>query len=168
MTLSNEDFIAANGTVTRPTYTQGDQTVTLTALITKGSSSDTVSYTATVKALDPNDLEAVDISFSWLTWDIIKNGNTDMDSVVDDLDLPDEGPWNIAISWTSSNTNVVSNNGDVVSRLFPGEKKITLTAAISRGEIIVQKTFELTVLTLPQTDAEAVEADKNWLIFHVP
>lgn len=163
-TLSNEDFIAANGTVTRPTYTQGDQTVTLTALITKGSSSDTVSYTATVKALDPNDLEAVDISFSWLTWDIIKNGNTDMDSVVDDLDLPDEGPWNIAISWTSSNTNVVSNNGDVVQSAFSqGKKKITLTAAISRGEIIVQKTFELTVLTLPQTDAEAVEADKNWL-----
>ena len=161
---SNENFIAANGTVTRPTYTQGDQTVTLTASITKGSSSDTVSYTATVRALDPNDLEAVDISFNWLTWDIIKNGNTDMDSVADDLDLPDEGPWNTAISWTSSNTNVVAINGDVVQPAFSqGKKKITLTADISRGEMSVQKTFEITVLTLPQTDAEAVEADKNWL-----
>jgi len=163
-TSSNEDFIAANGTVTRLTYTQGDQTVTLTASITKGSSSDTVSYTATVKALDPKDLEAVDISFIWLTWDIIKNGNTDLDSVVDDLYLPDEGPWNTAISWTSSNTNVVSNNGNVVQPAFSlGKKKITLTAAISRGEKSVQKTFEITVLTLPQTDAEAVEADIKWL-----
>lgn len=163
-TSSNEDIIATNGTVTRPTYTQGDQTVSLTALIRKGSSSDTVSYTATVKALDPNDREAVSLVEIWLTWDIIKGGNPAPNSVTGNLYLPENAVWETDISWTSSNTNFIATNGTVVQPAFSqGIKRINLTATISRGTEFVQKTFEITVQTLPQTDTEAVAADKNWL-----
>src|SRR5690606_19432532 len=40
--------IAADGTVTRPSFTSGDATVTLTATIAKGSESATKTFTVTV------------------------------------------------------------------------------------------------------------------------
>jgi hypothetical protein len=41
------------GVVTRPTSVQGDQTVALTTTISKGSASDTKSFTLTIKAAAP-------------------------------------------------------------------------------------------------------------------
>ncbi len=163
-TSSSQQIIALDGTVNRPTYTEGDQTVNLTAVISKGASSITRNFTATVKALDPNDLEAVNLDHTWLTWDIFKKLNTSQHSVTSGLYLPGEGQNSTNISWTSSNTDFVAVNGNVVQPAFSqGKKKVTLTATISRGTKSVQKTFEITVVTLDQTDGEAVEADKNWL-----
>ncbi|WP_317970024.1 S-layer homology domain-containing protein, partial [Paenibacillus sp. CCS19] len=44
-------IVAANGTVTRPSYSAGDALVTLTATITKGSTSETKTFVLTVPAL---------------------------------------------------------------------------------------------------------------------
>ncbi len=44
-------FIAANGVITQPTFEEGNQTVTLTATLTKGSVTRTKVFTATVLAL---------------------------------------------------------------------------------------------------------------------
>lgn len=163
-TSSNEGIIALNGVVTRPGYTQGDQTVKLTVVIIKGSVSITNEYTATVKALHATEQEAISVDYNWLTWDIIGNGNTDMDNITGNLYLPLEGPRNTTISWMSSNINFLNNHGEVTQPAFSqGKKKIILTAAVSKGTERSEKTFEMTVVTLPQTDAEAVTADMNWL-----
>ena len=85
-----------------------------------------------------------------------------MDSVVDDLDLLTKVPG-ISPLVGHHQTQMLFPITEMGPVGFSQGKRKSLAAAISRGEIIVQKTFELTVLTLPQTDAEAVEADKNWL-----
>ncbi|WP_317973083.1 immunoglobulin-like domain-containing protein, partial [Paenibacillus sp. CCS19] len=51
--------IKADGTVTRPSYTAGDATVTLTASIKKGSVEETKTFTLTVTKLAQTDAEAV-------------------------------------------------------------------------------------------------------------
>lgn len=48
---SKPDIIANNGSVTRPTLLQGNQTVKLTATITKGTVTDTKTFTIIVKAI---------------------------------------------------------------------------------------------------------------------
>ncbi len=136
----------------------------MTAVISKGAASVARDFTATVKALDPDDFEAVDLTEEWLEWDIIKNDNAAPSSVTGDLILPETGLWETDIFWTSSNTDFLAANGEVRQPAYSqGKKKVTLTAVISRGDASVQKTFEISILTLPQTDAERVEADKNWL-----
>ncbi|WP_317973082.1 immunoglobulin-like domain-containing protein, partial [Paenibacillus sp. CCS19] len=52
-------IVAANGTVTRPSYTAGDALVTLTATIKKGSVEETKTFTLTVTKLAQTDAEAV-------------------------------------------------------------------------------------------------------------
>lgn len=49
--IDKPTFIQANGLINQPTFEEGDQTVTLTATLTKGSSSRTKTFTATVLAL---------------------------------------------------------------------------------------------------------------------
>ncbi|GAB6006821.1 hypothetical protein JCM12214_27210 [Geobacillus vulcani] len=49
-TSSNPSVVATDGKVTRPATGQSDATVTLTATITKGSATDTKTFTVTVKA----------------------------------------------------------------------------------------------------------------------
>ncbi|MDD2491741.1 MAG: S-layer homology domain-containing protein, partial [Bacteroidales bacterium] len=56
---SNTAVVANDGKVTRPTFTQGDVTVTLTATITKGSVSDTKAFTVKVIKLPQTVEEAV-------------------------------------------------------------------------------------------------------------
>ena len=46
---SDEDVIATDGTVTRPTAGDGDAVVTLTATLTSGDASDTKTFEVTVK-----------------------------------------------------------------------------------------------------------------------
>ena len=163
-TSANQSMIAINGTVTKPSYTQGDQTLELTAKINKGSASIIKKYTVTVKALNPTEQEAISIDYNWLTWDIIRNGNSDPNNIIIDIYLPLKGPKDSTISWTSSNTGFISNNGEVTQPAFSqGKKKIIITAKISKGNESSDKSFELTVKTLPQTDAEAVAADIKWL-----
>ncbi|MDA3901730.1 MAG: cadherin-like beta sandwich domain-containing protein, partial [Spirochaetes bacterium] len=53
-TSSDTTVIAADGTVTRPTYGSGDATVTLTATITKNGVSETKTFTITVKEVTPS------------------------------------------------------------------------------------------------------------------
>lgn len=49
--IDKMDYIAANGLISQPTFEEGNQTVTLTATLVKGSISRTKTFTATVIAL---------------------------------------------------------------------------------------------------------------------
>ncbi|WP_226037515.1 LamG-like jellyroll fold domain-containing protein [Aquibacillus saliphilus] len=69
------------------------------------------------------------------------------DRVVTDLTLPTEGTRDTEISWTSSDVEVVSEQG-VLNRPESDEesKTVTLTATITKGEVTDTKSFSVTVL----------------------
>lgn len=78
-----------------------------------------------------------------------------------------------AISWASSDTSVIAVEEDpnnvnnfigVVTRptYAQGNKDVTVTATISKGSAVLQKTYNITVLA-KATDTEKVTLDKEWL-----
>lgn len=159
-----EDIIALNGNVVGPSFTKGDQVVTVTATISKNLAKTTEIFTLTVKALDPTDLEIIDLDCLWLTEEMILNGNSSAGNITGDLDLIKTGDNDSTISWKSSDINYISNDGIVTQPTFTqGKKKVILTATFSKGEKEAYKTFELTVQTLGITNAESVVMDKKWL-----
>jgi len=67
-----------------------------------------------------------------------------------DLILPATGSYDTTISWSSSDTTVLSNDGKATRP--KGENKIiTLTATITKGSKVITKTFTLTVLGVLDT-----------------
>jgi len=79
-------------------------------------------------------------------------------SVTQDLTLPAGGANGTAISWASSNTDIVSTTGAVTRPKTTTD--VSLTATISKGSESDTKPFPLTVLQAPVTDAQAVAVDK--------
>jgi len=151
--------IADNGQVTRPSAAAGDQFVTLTATITKGSATDTQTFDVTVKAAPQTDAEAVADDKAALT--ISFSGNDIATNVTQDLTLPATGANGTTITWSSNAPSVIADNGQVTRpSAAAGDQFVTLTATITRGSVTDIQTFDVTVKAAPQTDAEAVADDK--------
>lgn len=79
-------------------------------------------------------------------------------SVTQNLMLPTTGIDGSTISWSSSNTAVVSNSG-VVTRPVTGDANVTLTATISVSSASDTEAFPVTVKA-KMSDAQAVAAAK--------
>ncbi|WP_408011398.1 family 43 glycosylhydrolase [Pseudalkalibacillus sp. A8] len=71
----------------------------------------------------------------------------DTSNVVDDLTLPTEGTRETEISWSSSNPEVVTDEG-IVHRPEASSENATaiITATITKGDITASKNFTITVL----------------------
>jgi hypothetical protein len=72
---TNSDVIMTDETVIRPSYTLGDQSITLTAVISNGASA-TKTFIIIEKAAEPTDDEILNLDAEWLTIEKIQNGNT--------------------------------------------------------------------------------------------
>ena len=132
----HEDIISNDGTVTRP-QTDKDAEVTLTAIFTYGSAEIKKEYTVTVKREDTAaDLEEAADALTLCT------------VTAEDLNLPSEGEKGTAITWSSSDPEVMTDDGKIVSRPAAGEGNavITLTASISKNDVEITKDFEVEVL----------------------
>jgi hypothetical protein len=82
-------------------------------------------------------------------------------AVTANLTLPTGGAQGSNIGWTSNRGEVVSTAGGVTRPVAAAaDVDVTLTATISKGAENDTKVFDLTVLKVPMTDAEAVAADK--------
>ncbi len=82
--------------------------------------------------------------------------NISIKSTKNNITLPTEGNSGSAITWTSSNTAVLANDG-TVTRPVAGENDelVTLTAKLSFGGFEKEKTFEINVEAMPEfTDLE--------------
>jgi len=68
-------------------------------------------------------------------------------AVVSNLTLPTEAAGGATITWSSSNPEIVTDNG-IVKRPPAGSEagKATLTATITKGSVTATRTFEVTVL----------------------
>jgi len=165
---SNLNFVAINGAVTRPSYTQGDQSVVLTATLTRAGTSDNVviNFNLTITALDINNQEAVNLTATALVWDSIREQNINQNEVISNLNLPNTGANSTMIVWVSHNTAFMTNAGVVTRPSYTqGAQTNRLVATISRGGFAQTVVFDLTILPLAPTDAEAVAASialVNW------
>jgi hypothetical protein len=159
---SYDNAISDAGVVTRPAYGTGDATFMFGATIGKGTEYDEVIFTLTVKEAENPDLIAVNADKAALIWDSFKGANDSMDDVTADLgNLLSAGANGSSIVWSSDNTSVVSITGTVTRPVYgEGDATVILTATISKGTASDTAIFTLNVKELPQSDAQAVAADK--------
>ncbi|MBW7572388.1 immunoglobulin-like domain-containing protein [Caproiciproducens faecalis] len=146
---SDPSVISTDGTVTRPSYLQGDRNVTLTATVSRGDALTEKAFQITVAALDPEGAEAVVLDKEWLTEKLILNGNS-ADDVKRVLNLPVQGKYGSQISWESSSPAVDPETGKVTRPEQNQEDvSVTLTASLSyhNGTRAAQdqKSFTITV-----------------------
>lgn len=161
----NTDVIANDGTVTRPLFTEGNVTVTVTASLTIGEDTLTKIFSVTVlKIAVISEAEQVAIAQGklLLSFDTL---------VVSDMILPVEvveDEFTATVTWSSSDTSIIANDG-TITRPAIGEGNIivTLTATLTVGTETLTKTFEVTVkeddpsnlLTILQMKTSATEDD---------
>jgi hypothetical protein len=158
----NTAVIAADGTVTRPSYTAGNAAVTLTATIKKGTATETKTFTLTVVKLAQTDEEAVASAKTALV--VGYAGSDTASSVTQNVTLSETGTDGTTVSWSSGNTAVIAADGTVTRPSYTaGNTTVALTATISKNGTTGTKTFTLTVVKLVQTNAEAVTAAKEAL-----
>jgi hypothetical protein len=157
---NNTDVVAANGTVNRPANTASDALVTLTATITKnGQQLTKVFYVNVLKLTSFNDTEAVAADKAAL--DITYAGGDSVIGVTQNVTLPATGANGTIISWTSSNTDVVTANGAVTRPLnTESDALVILTATIAKNGQQQTKVFYVNVLKSTSfNDEESVSAD---------
>ena len=140
---SNPAIIGADGTVTRPAAGAPAAQVTLTATLTKGGSTATKQFTATVLP-DLTDAEK-------LADDAQHLSVANLDDVRGNLGLPSTGGYGSAVSWTSSDPSIVDATG-VVQRPRYGQPDatVTLTATLNRGDATATRAFSATVRAMPR------------------
>jgi hypothetical protein len=133
--------ISNNGVVNAPTTAGSAADVTITATARVGYATASASITVKVVPIT-NDADAVRAARNSLTWDTIKNRNTEQTAVDTDLTLVTSGKYSTTISWSSSRPEVIAANGRVVPTI---EAYVTLTATISRGTARETKSFNIQV-----------------------
>jgi hypothetical protein len=143
----------SSGAVTRPTSAQGNQTVTLTATIRKGSTSAAKDFTLTIKAAaaEQTSDEAIALDLAALTWNNIKGTNNTENSITSSLNFVSAGANGTTITWSASPAGWINTTTGAVNRptKSQGNQTITLTATISKaGGTPQSKTFTITITAL--------------------
>lgn len=87
------------------------------------------------------------------TW--VETALGDVSNVITNLTLPATGPAKSAITWSSSNTAVIANNGTVTR---PGTSTVVnLTATITAGTTTTTRVIAVTVPPVANPDQDAVD-----------
>ncbi len=157
---SNNNALTNTGVVTRPAYPAEDVRVTLTATIKINGKEVTKEFTVIVKATEATveqllaeAKEALELNVSQTT---------------ENITLPNEGKNGASISWSSSNTDVIANNGTVKQPTYTeGSKTVTLTATITISGKSVTKEFTIEVPAAAATNKELLEAAAKEFNFEV-
>ncbi|MDW3194698.1 MAG: LamG domain-containing protein [Cytophagales bacterium] len=147
---NNTAIISAAGTVTQPAFGEGNATVTLTATLTREEASDTKTFTVTVLEESPSDQDILDATAKELVITFF-NGE-DAATVKRDLGLPTALSNDVQVSWTTSNANVLADDGDVTRpSVDTGDQSVTLTATRTFGSASDQTEFTITVIAYAHT-----------------
>ena len=155
---SNINIITNSGLVTRPDFLKSHQSVTLTATITYNNTSRKKTFDLTVLKQAPTDTQIVSSDYDNLS--VIFAPNDSLNHVTQNILLPNSISLGSSISWSSSDTNIITNTGLVTPPDFLNtDQIITLTAVITYNETSRKKTFQLTVIKKSPTEAQIVSAD---------
>ncbi|SDC89628.1 family 43 glycosylhydrolase [Nocardioides lianchengensis] len=135
---SDPSVISTTGAVTRPGVGADPAQVTLTATITKGASSETKTFAATVLPAD-SDQSKADAAAAALAL-------VHADDVRGHLTLPATGRHGSTVTWASSAPAVVSTTGLVTRPAHgAGDTSVTLTATVTVGAATATRAIPLTV-----------------------
>ncbi|MEK5038263.1 immunoglobulin-like domain-containing protein [Sporosarcina sp. FSL K6-3457] len=88
---------------------------------------------------------------------VLKLGDTR--AIIADISLPTTSSFNTEISWKSSDSSIISEQGAVTRPYAKETATVTLTATISKNAIIATKSFK--VVVLPTDGAESVSEEKT-------
>ncbi|WP_171683406.1 family 43 glycosylhydrolase [Paenibacillus planticolens] len=142
-TSSDTRTVSNTGVVTRPTATETDKSVTLTAAIVKNTASESKSFTVTVKKL-PTDVEL-------LTGDARALRVYNIDDVRGNLTLPKIGSNGSSISWKSERADIITPTGEVARPAHgSGNAMVKLTATLTLNQEVLTKAFIATVKEKPE------------------
>ncbi len=154
-TSSDSSIIEKNGAVTRPAFGTGDTVITLTATVSRGDEATTVSFTLTVKEAAPTDAEAVSEDAEKTV--IRYSEGDDSSSITSSIVLPESGANGTSITWTSSNSSVIAQDGTVIRPYTDGsDTEVTLSATVSKGDESTSSAFTVTVKGLHWSSAEVL------------
>lgn len=117
-------------------------------------------YTVTVTVNPDPDIALVAADKAALVADLIKGSNPDLSNIAVALTnpLPSSGDNGTTITWTPSNTGVVSNDGQTINRpsYASGNAAVTMIATLTKGVVTDTKDFNLTILRLPASTVATV------------
>ena len=126
------------------TETEGNGTEFTASTVVTGSITVYAKWTATA----PVDTSAQDVASLKSTLAISFADGDSATSVTENITLP-TGSNGVNVSWSSSNTNVVSTSGIVTRPAFAdGNANVTLTATLSKGTASDTKAFNVTVIAV--------------------
>lgn len=108
-----------------------------------------------------SDSEKVLLAYDELTHESLLGENTNADEITSDLVLPLSSPdYKCDISWQSNDGAYISESGLVTRPTHSdGDKKITLTAAITCGLEAAEKSFIFNIKSLEKDSAEILPED---------
>lgn len=164
-TSSNEAVVVndAIGTVSRPSYGDGDVYVVLTATVTLDNWQTTKSFVVKVLKALPNNGQSVSLDKAALMLNFAAGDS--VFGITQSLTLPQAGSNGTTINWQSSDPSVISTLGVVTRPNHDREnKQVTLTATIAKGGSSDTKVFVVQVLKAVQTDNDAVENARQVLM----
>ena len=159
---SDNTVVAIDGIVTRPSYANGDATVTLKATITKGNASDIKTFTLTVIKAPASDTECVAQDKANLA--VIYAGSDSASRVTRKITLPAAGSSGTTITWQSGNNDVIAIDGTVTRPPYTGSNTtVMLTATITKGSVSDTKIFTMTVAKEPNVKLASIAVSKGKL-----
>lgn len=119
-------------------------------------------YTETSSKIDKiNHLVINDASESLDITRYLDSGDEGIDKITENIALPSTGKHGVEIAWSSSNTEVVANDGTVTRPAkTESDVEIELTANLAYEGLTTKKQFNVTVLK-EYTDEQVVELDAS-------
>ena len=169
-TSNRPDVIANDGIVTRPSFSEGEQTVKLTAAYTVNGKTKTIDYTAIVKtkAAPPAASVIVNEAADTLVWsDLSAENQTGVTTDLTPIPLTKRAyEETVNISWSilegSAAAALTGGNTVTVSRPLTTDIKVTLRATLSYGGETAVKDFIFYVTKTQTTDL--IYTDENYSV----
>lgn len=142
--------IGDSGIIIRPSFNEGNRAVNITATLRSGPSFKQKTFKLLVKCPDATDKEAVSETKKWLKgYKTIPYNNTS-NVVTGNLSWPKQGLFGSTVTWSSSNPDIISNEGMVTRPAHDkNHTKVNARATIRKGEMVEVLDFEYTVLRDP-------------------
>ncbi|WP_343256374.1 LamG-like jellyroll fold domain-containing protein [Ligaoa zhengdingensis] len=131
------EFIAADGNINLPNLEQGNQTVVLTAVISKDGKSVEKSFTATVVAMSDEDVAAKDAEYLQRAIDYLIN---------DGYELPKaKSGSNVVWTITEGDANLVDN---VITKTGTSDERqlLKLKGVVTKGDVVVEVVYNNVIL----------------------
>ena len=143
---SMPSVISSSGVVNRPSSSEGDASVELTATLTNRQSTASKSITLQVLAEEFDPATALAKDYDWLDFNLIANGNSHADNIIDNLRLPSIGAYGSSIDWSSYSTDLLTVGGYIRRpTAAAGDQSVVLIAELSHGDVATSKQFTLTI-----------------------